>query len=480
MGVSLNALKKNSKVMYLRIIYFFLLSLIAISCTEEKIVPGKVPELPLSPDTNSSPTDFEVVIQDLSSNSAVLNWGPIYDLDQDSIYSAIFINGTMIAHQENDFVFKLTDLKPEKEYTGKVVVTDSISAPKEMSFSFTTKKHFIRFDKTYTNNYDGNFPAGYAMTKTTDGGYAIAGSIRAENQNGTILMVLKVDSLGYEQWHTQVSGNTAGVAIIQAKDKGFVMVGSAVTKIDASGELQWQHLSPSWTQQYNAVVETDDLGYLVVGMESSAAARGSMTKFSVDGTQQWEKFFDGEASTTMSTCGDIVKTSDNNYVIAGAHQKPTVDFELATAEIDAQGNILWIKNYAHEWQTFYEGITLETLNDGFIVGSTSIGGDSHARMVKIGQDGSIVWDHTWNYPWCNAVRATKDGNYIFVGGSYSSAAILIKVGSNGELLWEKIYEPAYPESSRIFQDVVETDSGLALLGIKNQHLWLLKTDDNGE
>src|SRR5688500_7251288 len=156
--------------MYLRIIRFLLLSSFVLACGDEQIIPGDVPELPSSPESNSRPTDFEIKVLDLSSNSVILDWGPIYDRDGDALYNSIYVNDSFITSQKDDFVFKVTDLEPEKEYTVRIVVSDSISQAKETSISFTTKRHFIQFDNIY-NNYDGNVPFGFAMNKTNDGGH---------------------------------------------------------------------------------------------------------------------------------------------------------------------------------------------------------------------------------------------------------------------------------------------------------------------
>jgi len=153
---------------------------------------------------------------------------------------------------------------------------------------------------------------------------------------------LKFDSRGNEQWHIPIEAHhdiSYDGTIIQTKDNGYIIVDkTAMTKLTSSGVLQWQRFSPIWYQHYNSIIETDDSGYLVVGlMGREGPTRGTITKFDSNGTQEWEKLFDGSAAITMSSCSQLVKTSgytnSSHYMTA------------AIVKINANGELLWKKDY---------------------------------------------------------------------------------------------------------------------------------------
>src|SRR5690606_18207878 len=154
--------------------------------------------------------------------------------------------------------------------------------------------------------------------------------------------------------------------------------------------------------------------------------------------------------------------------------------------------IYWIKIYEHSSQTFSNGVKIKAAHDGFIIGSTSAG--DHARMVKIDENGTLVWDKA--FVWggyestCEAISSLEDGNFLFVGGYtdfyHYETAIIVKIDSSGELLWKKDYKPNYPDFVWEFRGVEQTrDKGFMLMGVKSwiwsgdgkeKGLWILKTD----
>lgn len=473
-----------------------------VSITDKKNNPIVVP-FQFTTGTNQKPPSFNVVIKETGQNFAVIAWDAVTDPEGDPLYRSISLEGTtVVTDLTEDKPFKLDNLKSSKSYSGTVSITDKKSDPVVVPFTFTTKKYITTFNKLISQ-YNDQYLQGFSICKTADGGYAVGANFSDGNAYG--LFVMKFDSLGNEEWHTPIEAHheiSFDGTISQTKDNGYIVVDQAsITKLNSSGVLQWQQIPPVWYQYYNSVIETDDLGYLVVGMIGGLTpARGTIIKFSSNGSQEWEKFFDGEAAITMSSCSQIVKTSGNDYMIAGTHQRPSIDFELAIARIDALGNIYWVKNYAHSWQTFYMGVEIRPANNGFIIGSTSLASDNsqRARMVRISESGDIIWDQSFQWggyeTTCKGIRSTDDGNFLFVGGYTNSqhyeTAIIVKLNSNGDLLWKKDYKPTYQDFVWEFRGVEQTvDSGFILMGIKawiwsgdgkDKGLWLLKTDKNGD
>lgn len=473
-----------------------------VSISDKKHNPIVVP-FQFTTGTNQSPSSFTVMVSDIGQSSALLTWGPVTDPEGDPLYRTIVLEGIAVASDLNDDTpFKLTNLEPSKTYSGTVSITDKKSKPVVASFTFTTKKYITLFNKLISQ-YNDQYLEGFSLCKTNDGGYAIAANFSTGTAYG--LFVFKFDSLGNEQWHTPLEAHheiSFDGTILQTKDNGYIITDQAsITKLNSNGVLQWQQVTPLWYQYYNSVVETDDSGFLVVGMIGGLGrAKGAITKFDSNGNQVWENLFDSVAAVTMASCNQIIRTSGNNYMVAGTNQKPSLEYELAVAKIDDLGNIYWVKHYEDPWETFYMKVEIRSAANGFIVGSTSLAKDdsNRARMVKISESGDLIWDK--NFQWggyetyCKSICALADGNFLFVGGytdsQFEETAAMVKINANGELLWKKDYKPDYMDFVWDLRDVVQTaDKGFAVMGIKawiwsgdgkDRGLWFIKTDENGD
>lgn len=98
--------------------------------------------------------------------------------------------------------------------------------------------------------------SGYAACQTSDGGYAVIGSKFS-------VRLLKTDAAGTLLWQKDFAG--VGFAMQRTDDDGFIIVGSALTKANASGNLEWQKGISGYD-----VKPTDDGGYIVIGDTKAA------------------------------------------------------------------------------------------------------------------------------------------------------------------------------------------------------------------
>lgn len=142
-------------------------------------------------------------------------------------------------------------------------------------------------DTLWTKHYGGALDdVAYSVRQTLDGGYILTGYSDSSGMAHQNMYVVRTNSVGDTLWTKTYSNDRSSVGkdIIQTSDGGFAMTGSIktasanggfdlyVVKIDESGNLQWEKdfkIEPSITT-YTAsngasIIQTPDSGFAITG-----------------------------------------------------------------------------------------------------------------------------------------------------------------------------------------------------------------------
>jgi uncharacterized repeat protein (TIGR01451 family) len=239
------------------------------------------------------------------------------------------------------------------------------------------------------------------------------------------------------------------------------------------------------------VTETNDGGYVIVGLQSYAtgAPRDYPGLIKVDGQgfNVWEKsYFSDNANIAIFSDLSIKEMPNGNLLLAGLESN-----YARLVQTNSVGDTLWTKSY--ESQCIQTGgpcvvdrLNLAATSDGnYILAMSahiSLGAPFdlyHTQLIKIDPNGTVLWTKVHAGAWAEAVQPTFDGGYILCGHQ-DNAAMLYKLDQNGDSTWLE----SYPGSTSSFHSIAQgPDSGYVvaaeLFGFVGATPYLMKTDKMG-
>ncbi|WP_250433343.1 hypothetical protein [Hanstruepera flava] len=291
---------------------------------------------------------------------------------------------------------------------------------------------------------------GHSITKTSDGGYVILGY--SQSADGDIT---DKDNESFDYW---------------------------VLKFNGNHELQWSKTyGGSDDDRGNAIIQTQDDGYVILGYSSSSdgdvtenagAQDYWITKLDANGNLVWQKSYGYSGSDIGNT---ILQTNDGGYFITGVLDVTASGGEGNTRNANqrhAGGDYWAIKlnaNGNREWSKYYGGSftdtpfdAIQTADNGYIIVGSSDSDDVDIQnnigtydfwVIKISETGTLVWEKSFGGTEIDEARGiveSGDGNYLIAGDTRSNDVNvsnnkgaadlwLIKISPEGNLIWEKTY-----------------------------------------
>ncbi|WP_165864955.1 Ig-like domain-containing protein [Rufibacter latericius] len=194
-----------------------------------------------------------------------------------------------------------------------------------------------------------------ALTKTTDGGYLLAGTSFSGaggdkmevSRGGADYWAVKINSTGTKLWNKRFGGSANDVlsSVVEALDGTFLLAGTSasgitgdrkqasqggtdywVVKMNGSGTKQWdRRFGGSVDDELYSLAITPEGGYLlggrsfsgISGDKSQASQGGSdfwLLKMGSGGDKLWDKGYGGTANDELRS---VALSSDGGYLLAG-------------------------------------------------------------------------------------------------------------------------------------------------------------------
>ncbi len=282
------------------------------------------------------------------------------------------------------------------------------------------------------------FETVYHLIETGDGGYLAAGYKCGQwGFGGGDAILLKIDSLGTEEWFQQFGGSEDdGIRFIQAspaggyiacgwtRSSGAGFVDAWVVKLDAGGNIEWAETFGGTDYDVaKTVYSHPDGGYFVTGYTNSQGAGeydAWVLKLDVDGNLEWEKTY---GDTGYDRVYHSAPCLDSTYVLTGLFDNGS-ECDLWVFRIDSQGDVIWDRTYDHAADD--EGHWIEETSDGGFAIAAWAGyeGNPWTEMwiLRLDTAGVLLWDSTYGGPAsdvANVVRQVNEYDYLLGGSTLS-------------------------------------------------------------
>lgn len=262
------------------------------------------------------------------------------------------------------------------------------------------------------------------------------------------------------------------------------------TQILTQVSFERHYGSRAWDEG-TGVEQTADGGYVIVGYHG-IADDVYLIRTDESGETLWTKTYGG---SDFDYGLSVHQTSDGGFIVAGYTYSfsPGADLDVYLLKTDANGRILWQRNYA------LNGFGLsvdETTDGGFVIAgytdSAAGAENDDVFLMRTNANGQVIWLQTYGGSERDQGRSTqqtRDGGFIIAGKTFSFGALgsdvyLIKTDVNGNEVWARTYGGLKSDQANSVQQTA--DGGYIITGwtqsfsVGGTDVYLLKTDADGD
>ena len=461
----------RSKNLYHPISSFMKFSLILIltiiSCSkDEENVPT---EIEVEKVDNLSPTSFNITINEITHDGAMLQWEKAKDPEGKEVTYSIYINNTL--HSKSDKTFlELKNLQEITDYVIKIIASDPENNQRMEEIFFTTSKHYHTFkiplwqesedmaidlkdDYLFTSDNHLIF-VGTFMDKIEQSGADLEVVIYKISLDGEIIWKKLIPNLIINDWPI--------TKIREAENGGFVIITiDKIIKFDREGTMEWlielENASPF--NELRDIVFIPGQGYFAVGEKSRESLVGVevfLLKLDMRGKKIWQKFFGKSFEQRVAS---IVSNKDGTYTFFGFIENSGIpydqmegnnpeynpDFWLVT--IDAEGDKIWENTYGgfYDDEQFISQL-IKTKDNGFaFLGLTRQGVNRYRSIYRISENGDLLWKNLSGNGTdiTNSLTEALDGGFYTLGhydtGGPTHSLMIQKFSADGNLDFERKY-----------------------------------------
>lgn len=244
---------------------------------------------------------------------------------------------------------------------------------------------------------------------------------------------------------------------------------------------------PLDSYEYNAMVQTQDKGYLFCRSAADSIFPpnnhwAEVIRTEVTGEVAWAKrFYKGYTPTVYerSTCS-INQLADGSYIFVTSEYDTVKRPQICMFKLDFNGNIIWTKRVSSGSAAIINRVE-ETDNGGILLAGTSIalnGGQDHAIAIKTDGTGNFLWGIQSKLNADTIAEfvsfAEVPTGYVFTGNCGTSC-IMVSTDSIGNVTWNKSLNGVSHIKSLIYTG----DSSLLITGQRANTIMIAKFDLSG-
>ncbi len=388
--------------------------------------------------------------------------------------------------------------------------------------SFSLRSQFTYFNNRYNNDIWSS-----ALTiLETDSGYTICG-VGGQESNGYIfhrIVITSIDQGGNQKWwksygeeyHEYYAGLIR--SCIKTSDGGYAVSGSITDSIRDVGLLMKfnQNGDSLWSKIYGDTVSTEytgtfyyvcqqlpDNGYILCGLYYVGSYDWDVLLTRTDslGNVIWSNTY-GEVnryevgySIAQLPQGDLLIGLNKHSYGNGYSSDPGL------LKVDSLGNKLWLKYYGGDYKDGQAQVLLS--QDGtYLVGSVYAVNQTNpyyaehkAWIFKTDTSGNVLWERLYGDVvfdgWCSSINELEDASIVIsgTGGFYGIMGLygwILKTLQNGDSVWMRRHYSYYPTFDNLVYDTrITSDNGIISTGMTlgdpewEQSIWVQKLDSIG-
>jgi len=311
----------------------------------------------------------------------------------------------------------------------------------------------IGYSQTFQVEFGSDdIEVGNTVHQCNDGGYVISGSTRSYGNGSHDLWLLKLNSEGVLVWDRTFGGSNIDYSnyVIETQDLGFVIVGythsygngqhdTYIIKTDPFGIAEWERVAGGSEDDVITEIQEVEGGYILVGYTYSYGNGLSdvyLEKIDNEGNEIWLSTFGG---ANFDVCNSVQQHDDGSYILLGSTKSfGSGDYDIYLLKTDSLGNELWSKTYGS--LGLDKGMSIRLTQDGgyiVLAETESFGQTREVQLLKLFSNGDVEWNKLFggaNYDYGRFTNQTSDGGYIIVGNTLSFG-----VGGTDVWLIETIY-----------------------------------------
>ncbi|MFX0036754.1 MAG: hypothetical protein ACFE9I_14080 [Candidatus Hermodarchaeota archaeon] len=280
--------------------------------------------------------------------------------------------------------------------------------------------------------------------------------------------LVKYDSSGMEQWNrtwvrtwsgkslSEINEVSLDSVTVDSLDNVYV-VGTTSTnfnnnfkliiilmKYDSSGVQQWNR---TWDANSLGAVDVDvavdSFGNVYVSGCTWTGAEGTnllLVKYDNSGVLQWNRTWGGNYSD--NAIGVKIDSNDNVYVVGNIYGLE-IQLDMVLLKYDSSGVLIWNRTWGSSGWEEVKGIALDSLDNIYVSGYTGVEAEEdNMVLVKYDSSGVQQWNRTWigiGPDWLVKHGIAVDSfDNVYLTGSIEEGIALVKYNSSGGQQWYHI------------------------------------------
>lgn len=294
-----------------------------------------------------------------------------------------------------------------------------------------------------------------AVAAGSSGKTMAAGLYMSSGNTDALLLLVNADGVLQSAKRIAGAGNDQFQDVKRAADGSFIAVGTTnsvgaglfdglIVKLNATGLPSWRRVFGSAADEHFAhITQTRDRAFVVLGDTSNADTGNDLmvVKFSPAGGVVWKRTL---ATPGFDHASGIVATSDGGVLVSSNTDIPGGKTVGVVTRLAPTGGVIWSRTFSSSFH-FHAGAQILEATDGTLFFLQYVAADinvnSRAVVSRLSSSGNVLWSRmirqgTTPLAIFSAVLS-PDGGVVLAGTAGDTRGLMVKLDENGKIVWKE-------------------------------------------